>query len=168
MCRKLLAAALLLICSKPVLAQDCERHLTPDQGQLGEISAAKNIAVANNALMHAGAAETLSDAREPQTPAPSPDPQTSSPLREQAPHSRTNGSSIIAILPPPISRKRLTAKDKFQIYTHQMFGPQNFILPAFGAGFSMLHPPSRYPREWKDGGGAFGRWYERQIVTSTS
>ena len=32
----------------------------------------------------------------------------------------------------------------------------------------MLHPPALYPREWKDGGGAFGRWYGEQIVTSTS
>jgi hypothetical protein len=40
------------------------------------------------------------------------------------------------------------------------------LLPAMAN--AALHPPSRYPREWKDGGGAFGRWYERQIVTSTS
>jgi len=32
----------------------------------------------------------------------------------------------------------------------------------------MLHPPRGYPRRWKDGGGAFGRWYGEQIVASTA
>jgi hypothetical protein len=102
-----------------------------------------------------------------QTSAPSQDPSPLSPS-QQAPVPRESGSGVIALLPPAVSHKRLTPKDKFQIYTHQNFGPQNFILPAFGAGFSMLHPPPLYPREWKDGGGAFGRWYGEQIVTSTS
>ncbi|MGD1105280.1 MAG: hypothetical protein ABSA59_24810 [Terriglobia bacterium] len=114
-----------------------------------------------------GAAEALLDAPVPETSAPSQNPQPS-PSSEQAPAARESGSGVIAILPPAISRKRLRPEDKFQIYTHQNFGPQNFILPAFGAGFSMLHPPPRYPRKWEDGGGAFGRWYGEQIVTSTS
>jgi hypothetical protein len=117
--------------------------------------------------MHAGAAEALPDAHEPQTSAPSHSPQTSS-SSEQATASGGSGSGVIALLPPAISLKRLTPKDKFQIYIHQSFGPQNFILPPFGAGFEMLHPPSHYPREWKDGGGAFGRWYSEQIAASTS
>jgi hypothetical protein len=117
-----LVAALLLICSKPVMAQ---------------------------------------------TSAPPQNPQTSPPS-EQAPTSHESGSEVIAVLPPAISRKRLTPSDKLQIYIHQNFGPQNFILPAFGAGFAMLHPPPRYPREWDDGGGAFGRWYGEQIAASTS
>ncbi len=87
---------------------------------------------------------------------------------EQAPASLGSGSGVIALLPPAISQKRLTAKDKFQIYLHQSYGPQNFIFPAFGAGYSLLNPPSRYPREWEDGGGAFGRWYGEQLATSTS
>jgi len=102
-----------------------------------------------------------------QTSAPSQNPPPLSPS-QQAQASRESGSGVIALLPPTISHKRLTVKDKFQIYAHQNFGPQNFILPALGAGFSMLHPPPLYPREWKDGGGAFGRWYSEQIVTSAS
>jgi len=77
-------------------------------------------------------------------------------------------SGVIAFLPPAMNRKRLKPKDKFQIYLHENFGPQNFILPALGAGFSMMNPPPRYPREWEDGGGAFGRWYGEQIAASTS
>jgi hypothetical protein len=109
----------------------------------------------------------LPDAPKPQTSAQSENPQTSS-SSQQAPASSASGSGVLAILPPTISHKRLTAEEKFQIYTHQTYGPQNFILPAFGAGFFMLDPPRRYPREWEDGGGAFGRWYGEQIVTSTS
>jgi hypothetical protein len=119
---RVLAALLLLICSKPVIAQ---------------------------------------------TSAPSPNPSTPSPS-EQAAAPHESGSEVIAILPPAITRKHLTPKDKFQIYFHQSFGPQNFILPAFGAGFFMLHPPRGYPREWEDGGGAFGRWYGEQIATAAA
>ena len=125
------------------------------------------MAGAKGALMHVSTAETLLDAAEPQTSAPSPNPRTP-PSSKQVLASRESGSGVIAVLAPPISRKRLTTGDKLQIYTHQNFGPQNFILPAFGAGFSMLNPPRRYPREWEDGGGAFGRWYGEQIATSTS
>ena len=165
--RRVLAAALLLICSKPMVAQDVERHLMPDQGQLSEISAAKSMAGAKGAPINTGAAETPPDAPQPQTSAPSPNPQTS-PSSEQAPASGGSGSGVIAVLHPAISRERLAPEDKFQIYFHENFGPQNFILPPFGAGFYMLNPPRRYPRQWEDGGGAFGRWYGEQIATSTS
>ena len=149
-----------------MVAQDAGRHLLPAQTLDSEILAGTpDVAIL---AVGAGWKPVLRlEAAQPQTSAQSQNPQTPS-SGNPAPASRGNGSGVIAILPPPISRKRLTAKDKFQIYVHQDFGPQNFILPAFGAGFSMLHPPSRYPREWKDGDGAFGRWYERQIVTSTS
>jgi hypothetical protein len=77
-------------------------------------------------------------------------------------------TSVLAFLPPPISHEHLTTKEKFQIYAHRNYGPQNFMLPAVGAGFLMLHPPSHYPHDWKDGGGAFGRWYEEQIAAATA
>jgi hypothetical protein len=102
-----------------------------------------------------------------QTPAPSPNPANISP-REQVPALRENRSEVIAVLPPAISRKHLTPKDKLQIYIYQNFGPQNVILPAFGAGFAMLHPRPGYPHDWVDGGGAFGRLYGAQIATGTS
>jgi hypothetical protein len=62
-------------------------------------------------------------------------------------------------LPPTLTRTPLTGGDKFRIYIHKSFGPPAVILPAFGAGFQMLNPPNHYPREWKDGAGAFGRIY---------
>src|SRR6202040_1854576 len=65
----------------------------------------------------------------------------------------------LAILSPTLTSTPLTAKDMFRIYIHKSFGPPAVILPAFGAGFQMLNPPNHYPREWKDGAGAFGRIY---------
>ena len=62
-------------------------------------------------------------------------------------------------LPPTLTRTPLTGGDKFRIYIHKSFGPPAVILPLFGAGFQMLNPPNHYPREWKDGAGAFGRIY---------
>ena len=58
--------------------------------------------------------------------------------------------------------------DKFTIYAHQTFGPPAVIFPAFAAGMGMANPKNHYPREWKDGAGAFGRLYGDSIATVTS
>jgi hypothetical protein len=71
-------------------------------------------------------------------------------------------------LPPTFTRTRLTGEDKLQIYIHKAFGPPAVILPAFGAGFQMLNPPNRYPREWKDGAEAFGRTYGYKVTDRTA
>jgi hypothetical protein len=76
-------------------------------------------------------------------------------------------NSAILFLPVKNSR-RLSFSDKFAIYAHQTFGPPAVILPAFGAGIGMANPKSHYPREWKDGAGAFGRNYGDAIATVTS
>jgi len=39
---------------------------------------------------------------------------------------------------------------------------------VFGAGLSMLNPPSHYPREWKDGAQAFERNYGNIVATVTA
>jgi hypothetical protein len=74
----------------------------------------------------------------------------------------------LAILPPTLTSTPLTAKDKLRIYIHKSFGPPAVILPAFGAGFQMLNPPNHYPREWRDGGGAFGRIYGYKLADRNS
>jgi hypothetical protein len=71
-------------------------------------------------------------------------------------------------LPPALTRTPLTGGDKLRIYIHKSFGPPAVILPAFGTGFQMLNPPSHYPREWKDGSGAFGRLYGYKVADRTS
>jgi hypothetical protein len=71
-------------------------------------------------------------------------------------------------LPPTLTRTPLTGEDKIRIYVHKSFGPPALILPAFGAAFQMLNPPSHYPRDWRDGGGAFGRTYAYKVADRTS
>jgi hypothetical protein len=78
-----------------------------------------------------------------------------------------DGSNAVLFLPVANSQ-RLTFRDKFTIYAHQTFGPPALILPAFTAGRDMANPKSHYPREWKDGGGAFGRLYGDSIAMATS
>lgn len=81
---------------------------------------------------------------------------------------RSTFGGVIGLLPPPISRAPLTGKEKFEVYLHQSYGPQNFILPAAQAGFFMMEPPRSLPRQWKDGGGAFGRWYAEQLTAGAA
>jgi hypothetical protein len=72
------------------------------------------------------------------------------------------------VLPPRLTNTPLTAEDKFRIYVHGAFGPPAVILPAMGAGLGMLNPPSKYPKEWKDGADGFGRLYGARVATITS
>jgi hypothetical protein len=74
----------------------------------------------------------------------------------------------LSFLPAPMTREPLTAEEKLSVYVHRTFGPPALILPAFGAGLSMLNPPSHYPREWKDGTQAFGRNYGNIVATVTA
>jgi hypothetical protein len=76
-------------------------------------------------------------------------------------------NSALLFLPVKSSRS-LSFGDKFTIYTHQTFGPPALILPAFKAGLGMANPTKHYPREWKDGAGAFGRLYGDSIAMATS
>jgi hypothetical protein len=76
-------------------------------------------------------------------------------------------NSALLFLPVKSSRS-LSFGDKFTIYTHQTFGPPAVILPAFRVGIGMANPTKHYPREWKDGAGAFGRQYGDSIATVTS
>jgi len=76
--------------------------------------------------------------------------------------------NLFPILSPRLTRTPLTSQNKFLIYTHKTFGPPAVILPALGAGLGMLNPPSKYPREWKDGAAAFGRNYGYRVADHTS
>ncbi len=96
----------------------------------------------------------------------SPEPQEQGNL-PKSPFRPQDGSNAVLYLPVATSQ-RLTFGDKFTIYAHQTFGPPALILPAFAAGRDMANPKSHYPREWKDGGGAFGRLYGDTIATATS
>jgi hypothetical protein len=81
-------------------------------------------------------------------------------------HAQDQTSAILFL--PVKSPRSLSFSDKFTIYAHQTFGPPAIIFPAFAAGMSMANPKSHYPREWKDGAGAFGRLYGDSIASVTS
>src|SRR5690348_4352682 len=53
----------------------------------------------------------------------------------------------------------LTAGAKARYFAQHSFGPGAFAAPLFTAGPELAKPPARYPRQWRDGGGAFGRLY---------
>ena len=97
--------------------------------------------------------------------APTPQNQTQAPA--QPPHYGTHTNQL-PILSPRLTSVPLDAHDKLVIYVHKSFGPPAVIFPAFVAGFDMINPKSAYPKEWKDGAGAFGRWYGDAIAKQTS
>ena len=106
------------------------------------------------------AADTLPDAPVPQ------DQMQKQPL----PSSSASATHLnqFPVLPPGLTRISLTASDKFHIYIHKTYGPPAVILPALGAGLQWANPPSQYPREWKDGPGAFGRNYGYRVADHTA
>jgi hypothetical protein len=81
--------------------------------------------------------------------------------------SQQEQNSALLFLPVK-SPRSLSFSDKFAIYTHQTFGPPALIFPAVTAGMGMANPRSHYPREWKDGPGAFGRLYGDTLAMATS
>jgi hypothetical protein len=67
-----------------------------------------------------------------------------------------------------MTRRSSAVPDKLHIYARQAFSPRAVIGGAIAGGISMLTVPSHYPRDLKDGAGAFGRWYGADIASSTS
>ncbi len=58
-----------------------------------------------------------------------------------------------------------TFHDKFMAFAVATVGPRALAGPAFPAAIRMANPPDHYPREWRQGAGAFGRNYGDQIAT---
>jgi hypothetical protein len=114
---------------------------------------------------HAPLADDAIVATLPDTPMPQDQSQDQSP-----PSTADSGTHLnsFPILSPRLTRAPLTIQNKFLIYTHKTFGPPAVILPALGAGLGMLNPPSKYPKEWKDGAAAFGRNYGYRVADHTS
>lgn len=105
--------------------------------------------------------EALPDAPQPQQPSPSPStsPSTAPSLPPSKERAISASGNLPSILAPQMTRVRLTAGDKFGLYLHQAFNPVALFPPAVAAGFGMAFPRSGYPREWRDGAGAYGRLY---------
>jgi hypothetical protein len=69
---------------------------------------------------------------------------------------------------PADSPAPLTLRQRFILQTKLSFSPVAFLDPAFEAGITMADPPDRYPREWSDGAGAFGRIYGSEFARHTT
>ncbi len=70
--------------------------------------------------------------------------------------------------PVALSGVPQTLHQRFTDYAIVTFGPRAVLTPAIGAAFSMLHRPAAYPRDWKDGMGAYGRIYGSSIASHTA
>jgi hypothetical protein len=95
-----------------------------------------------------------------------PQPQGQSNLPVSSSHPQDQNSALLFL--PAKSSRSLSFSDKFTIYAHQTFGPPALIFPAFKAGMGMANPTKHYPREWKDGAGAFGRNYGDSLAMAAS
>jgi len=121
--------------------------------------------VPGQAKNHITAADDAVVASLPDAPMPQNQAQNQSPSSPAGSETHLNQFPILS---PGLTRAPLTFQDKFRIYAHKSFGPPAVILPAFGAGLGMLNPPSKYPKEWKDGADAFGRNYGYRLADRTS
>jgi hypothetical protein len=70
--------------------------------------------------------------------------------------------------PHPESAEPLTLGERLRLEVHTSLGVSAFLVPAGDAAFDMADPPSHYPREWKDGGAAFGRNYGAEFARHTT
>ncbi len=59
----------------------------------------------------------------------------------------------------------MTAAQKFSWYRRHSFDPGSWLIPALPAGIIMADSPKHYPRDWRDGGAAFGRNFGDCLAT---
>jgi hypothetical protein len=157
----LIATAILSAHSRSIVAQELERQTSAtdhsqDASSLSQLSSEEKPTSATNDLVGAAL---------PDAPMPAGQTQDQSQRRTTVSGQKLNQ---LPMLPPRRTMIPLTAEDKFQIYIHKTFGPPAVILPALGAGYQMINPPNNYPRDWKDGAGAFGRNYGYRLADHTS
>jgi hypothetical protein len=155
-----LGAAMLFLTHVALIAQDLKEKSTSTERPYDASSSASNKEDEHVSTTDELVADALPDAPMPEGQAQN---QSSPPASPSGQH-----LNQFPILPPRLTNTPLTAEDKFRIYVHGAFGPPAVILPAFGAGLGMLNPPSKYPKEWKDGADGFGRLYGARVATITS
>jgi hypothetical protein len=158
----LLAAAIFSVHPCPMFSQELESRSPSTLRSKVDSSSAPDQAEKHPTLTADAVPATLPDAPMPQNQAQD---QAQDPPAPAASETHLNRYPIFS---PGLTRAPLSIHDKFQIYTHKAYGPPAVILPAFGAGSGMLNPPSKYPKEWKDGAGAFGRNYGYRLADHTS
>ena len=70
--------------------------------------------------------------------------------------------------PVVTSTKPQSLDDRFRDYAIAAFGPRTLFAPALWAGLRMANPPDAYPRNWRQGAGAFGRNYGDALASGAS
>jgi hypothetical protein len=156
-CVPLLAGAIVFLSlPRQVLAQEMDKHLAPQN----MAAVADPSATGEQDPPARGPNPTVSDLPD----APGAQGQDQTPQAASAPIPR----NPLTILPRTMNAAPMDAEHKLRIYTLQTFGPPALIIPALTAGVEMLNPPSKYPRDWKDGGEAFGRLYGDRLARTTS
>lgn len=70
-------------------------------------------------------------------------------------------ATIVDPLNPPVAAPMAVQSfhERFMAYAILTYGPRAVLAPSFSAAIRMLDPPSSYPRDWRDGPGAFARNY---------
>ena len=96
-----------------------------------------------------------------QAPPANPDPQA-------AGHPVTLKPTPLPDSPRPQPTGTLTLGQRAALEAHTTFGISAFVVPAGDALVDMADPPTHYPREWSDGGGAFGRNYGAEFARHTA
>jgi hypothetical protein len=93
---------------------------------------------------------------------------------ETAPAGPSQASRKIPVVGDPLfaplatSQRPETFREKFRDYQIRIFEPRALAGPAFTAAYQMARPPRGYPREWRDGSGAFARLYGGGLARGTS
>jgi hypothetical protein len=78
------------------------------------------------------------------------------------------GAETLPQAPLPQPQGWLTLGERFKLEARVSFGVSALIVPAAEAGYDMARPPSHYPKDWKDGPGAFGRNYGAELARHTA
>ena len=71
-------------------------------------------------------------------------------------------------VPGPLSVQPMTIRNQARFYLRHTYDPVSLLLPALPAAIILADPPKRYPREWKDGGQAFGRNFGDALAVQTA
>jgi len=154
----LLAAAIFSVHPCPISSQELESRSSSTLRWKVDYSSAPDQAERHTTLTEDAVLAALPDAPMPQNQAQD---QAQDPPAPAPSETHLNRYPIFS---PGLTRAPLSIQDKFQIYTHKAYGPPAVVLAAFGAGLGMLNPPSKYPKEWKDGADAFGRNYGYRLA----
>jgi hypothetical protein len=67
--------------------------------------------------------------------------------------------------PNTLEVEPMSAQQKFSWYRRHTFDPGSLLIPALPAAIIMADSPKHYPRDWRDGGAAFGRNFGDCLAT---